>query len=82
MTDGPASLIFSNRHDLRLLPTEPGSQYSVLISGLRNTIAVDYHYAKNYVFWSDVIADKIYRGYGNSTSTQSCITSADVSSLL
>ena len=62
VADGPPSLLFSNRHDLRLLPAAPSHEYSVIISSLRNTIAVDYHYAKKYVFWSDVIADKIYRG--------------------
>lgn len=71
LLDGAASLIFSNRHDLRILPTEPSSHYSVLTSSLRNTIAVDYHYAKNYVFWSDVITDEIYRGTRNSESSDS-----------
>ncbi|XP_067929915.1 prolow-density lipoprotein receptor-related protein 1-like [Watersipora subatra] len=58
----PVSLIFSNRHELRLLSAEPGTLYSTLISSLRNTIALDYHWEKHYVFWSDVITDKIYRG--------------------
>ena len=55
-------MIFSNRHDLRSLSAEPGIHYEVMISNLRNTIALDYHYEKQLVFWSDVIADKIYRG--------------------
>jgi len=34
----------------------------VIQSGLRNTIAVDFHYEKKYIFWSDIIMDTIYRG--------------------
>ncbi|XP_071941661.1 low-density lipoprotein receptor-related protein 1-like isoform X2 [Antedon mediterranea] len=55
-------LVFSNRHQLRFydLRTE---EYGILVSGMRNTIALDFYQAENSVFWTDVVDDKIYRAY-------------------
>ena len=43
--------------------------YVSLVSGLRNTIALDFYYNKSQpsgdgslVFWTDVVDDKIYKG--------------------
>lgn len=34
----------------------------MLVPGLRNTIALDFHLAENALYWTDVVEDKIYRG--------------------
>lgn len=57
-------IIFSNRHELRSVDLKKMA-VKALISGLQNTVAVDFfHSAKgDMIFWTDVIEDKIYRGY-------------------
>uniref|UniRef100_A0A8C4SJC3 LDL receptor related protein 1 n=1 Tax=Erpetoichthys calabaricus TaxID=27687 RepID=A0A8C4SJC3_ERPCA len=47
------------RHRL-LLP--PGYGVGVLVPGLRNTIALDFHLNQSSLYWTDVVEDKIYRG--------------------
>lgn len=34
----------------------------MLVPGLRNTIALDFHLSKSTLYWTDVVEDKIYRG--------------------
>lgn len=34
----------------------------MLVPGLRNTIALDFHLAQSTLYWTDVVEDKIYRG--------------------
>ncbi|XP_035218425.1 low-density lipoprotein receptor-related protein 1-like isoform X2 [Stegodyphus dumicola] len=57
-------IIFSNRHELRSVDLKT-MNVKALISGLQNTVAVDfYHSTKgDLIFWTDVVEDKIYRGY-------------------
>ncbi|CAH1788845.1 unnamed protein product [Owenia fusiformis] len=59
--DVPLYVIFSNRHEIRRLDIK-GETYVPLVTGLRNTIAVDFLYSNSSVFWTDVVDDKIYRG--------------------
>ena len=60
-------IIFSNRHEIRRLDVH-SLTYSSLVSGLRNTIALDFYYNKtnkgeqSLIFWTDVVDDKIYTG--------------------
>ena len=54
-------IIFSNRHEIRRIDLNKG-EFSVLVPGLRNTIALDFHLAQNSLYWTDVVEDKIYRG--------------------
>jgi len=66
-------VIFSNRHEIRRLDLK-GRNYVSLVSGLRNTIALDFFYNKSVtckdgcrgdgslIFWTDVVDDKIYKG--------------------
>lgn len=37
-------------------------EFSVLVPGLRNTIALDFHFNESMLYWTDVVEDKIYRG--------------------
>ena len=59
--EDPAYLIFSNRHEMRRLDIAK-EDYVSLVSGLPNTIALDFHYEKKMLFWTDVVDDQISRG--------------------
>ncbi|KAL8579462.1 hypothetical protein ACOMHN_026827 [Nucella lapillus] len=61
LDDEPVMVIFSRRHEIRQLDMKDMSAVS-LVSGLRNTIALDFLWEKKYLFWTDVGDDKIYRG--------------------
>ncbi|CAB1353954.1 unnamed protein product, partial [Coregonus sp. 'balchen'] len=67
-------IIFSNRHEIRRIDLNKG-EFSVLVPGLRNTIALDFHLAENALYWTDVVEDKIYRG---KLSENGALTSFDV----
>eukprot|EP00079_Xenopus_tropicalis_P012610 XP_002939758.2 PREDICTED: prolow-density lipoprotein receptor-related protein 1 [Xenopus tropicalis] len=54
-------IIFSNRHEIRRIDLNKWD-YSVLVPGLRNTIALDFHLNQSTLYWTDVVEDKIYRG--------------------
>nr|XP_020455101.1 low-density lipoprotein receptor-related protein 1-like [Monopterus albus] len=54
-------IIFSNRHEIRRIELHKG-EFSVLVPGLRNTIALDFHLNQSTLYWTDVVEDKIYRG--------------------
>uniref|UniRef100_A0A3Q2C7L2 EGF-like domain-containing protein n=1 Tax=Cyprinodon variegatus TaxID=28743 RepID=A0A3Q2C7L2_CYPVA len=54
-------IIFSNRHEIRRIDLNKG-EFSVLVPGLRNTIALDFHLNQSSLYWTDVVEDKIYRG--------------------
>ncbi|XP_054720384.1 low-density lipoprotein receptor-related protein 1-like [Uloborus diversus] len=57
-------IIFSNRHELRSVDLK-SMVVKALISGLQNTVAVDFFHSSkgDMIFWTDVVEDKIYRGY-------------------
>ncbi|XP_048772894.2 low-density lipoprotein receptor-related protein 1-like isoform X3 [Ostrea edulis] len=57
----PVYLIFSNRHEMRSVDLT-NHNYAALVSGLHNTVALDFYYAKQFIFWTDVADDKILRG--------------------
>ncbi|XP_060065626.1 low-density lipoprotein receptor-related protein 1-like [Ylistrum balloti] len=63
----PVYIIFSNQYQMRQVELT-NYTYASLVSGLKNTIALDFYYEGNYIFWTDVVDDKIFRGtmLGNS----------------
>ncbi|XP_016396957.1 low-density lipoprotein receptor-related protein 1 [Sinocyclocheilus rhinocerous] len=67
-------IIFSNRHEIRRIDLHKG-EFSVLVPGLRNTIALDFHLNESSLYWTDVVEDKIYRG---KLSENGALTSFDV----
>ncbi|GLD64343.1 low-density lipoprotein receptor-related protein 1-like protein [Lates japonicus] len=67
-------IIFSNRHEIRRIDLNKG-EFSVLVPGLRNTIALDFHLSQSALYWTDVVEDKIYRG---KLSENGALTSFDV----
>lgn len=62
-----AYLLFSNQHEVRRMGIKSKVTVS-LLSGLRSTIALDFHYEKNMIFWSDVVDEVIYSGQLESDS--------------
>lgn len=56
-----AFIIFSIRHEIRRIDLHK-RDYSLLVPGLRNTIALDFHFNNSLLYWTDVVEDKIYRG--------------------
>nr|XP_033800021.1 low-density lipoprotein receptor-related protein 1B [Geotrypetes seraphini] len=56
-----AFIIFSIRHEIRKIDLHK-RDYNLLVPGLRNTIALDFHYNQSLLYWTDVVEDKIYRG--------------------
>ncbi|KAH7646170.1 low-density lipoprotein receptor-like protein [Dermatophagoides farinae] len=56
-------LLFSNRNQIRSINLQTNSA-NLLLSGLKNSIALDYLYDTDqiFIFWSDVIDDRLYRG--------------------
>ncbi|XP_043929607.1 low-density lipoprotein receptor-related protein 1B, partial [Protopterus annectens] len=56
-----AFIIFSIRHEIRRIDLHK-NDYSLLVPGLRNTIALDFHFNQSLLYWTDVVEDKIYRG--------------------
>lgn len=56
-----AFIIFSIRHEIRRIDLQK-RDYSLLVPGLRNTIALDFHFNQSLLYWTDVVEDKIYRG--------------------
>ena len=67
-SDAKTYILFSNRHEIRQLDLDHET-YVSLVSGLRNTIALDFYYnhsdsngENSVIFWSDVVEDKIYKG--------------------
>jgi hypothetical protein len=57
----PVYIIYSNRHEMRRVDLDKFN-YASLVSGLRNTIALDFYYNQSWIFWTDVVDDKIFRG--------------------
>ncbi|XP_053083242.1 low-density lipoprotein receptor-related protein 1 isoform X3 [Pangasianodon hypophthalmus] len=68
-------IIFSNRHEIRRIDLHKG-EFSVLVPGLRNTIALDFHLNESTLYWTDVVEDKIYRG--KLSENGAALTSFDV----
>lgn len=49
------------------------SKYTQILKGLHNTIALDYHYAKGLIFFSDVLIDVIRSAYINGSGVTDII---------
>ena len=51
-----------------------GFNYSVVIRGLQTTIGIDFHWAKQQLYYSDVSTDKIRRCFLNGKKCEDVIT--------
>ena len=55
-------LLFVNRKDIRKVWTSSKNQNeTIIVDGLDDAIAVDFHYTKGFIFWTDVTLEKIKR---------------------
>lgn len=54
-------LIFFNCYEMRSVDLF-NYNYVVLVSGLYNIVVLDFYYNKSFIFWIDVVDDKIFRG--------------------
>lgn len=70
---GEAYLIFANRKDIRRV-TPDQSDYTSILKGLHNAIALDFHHRKGLVFWSDVTLDVIKRAHLNGSEVMNIVT--------
>nr|XP_006819580.1 PREDICTED: low-density lipoprotein receptor-related protein 4-like [Saccoglossus kowalevskii] len=61
-------LLFANRIDIRRVMPDK-SDYTSILGGLENAIALDFHSQKQLVFWSDVSLDVIKRAYLNGSAS-------------
>lgn len=52
-------LIFFNRYEMRSVDLF-NYNYVVLVSGLYNIVVLDFYYNKSFIFWIDVVDDKIF----------------------
>ncbi|XP_019869028.2 low-density lipoprotein receptor-related protein 4 isoform X2 [Aethina tumida] len=68
----PPTLLFANRIDIRQVSLS-NNKYTAILKGLHNAIALDYHYEKKYIFWSDVSMDVIRRAYVNGSGVTDII---------
>ncbi|XP_022244841.1 low-density lipoprotein receptor-related protein 4-like isoform X1 [Limulus polyphemus] len=65
-------ILFANRVDIRRT-TMDGSLYTSVLSNLENAIAVNYHYEKRKMFWTDIKADVIRSASFNGTKVHDVI---------
>ncbi|KAJ8919440.1 hypothetical protein NQ315_016538 [Exocentrus adspersus] len=70
----PPTLLFANRIDIREVSLS-NTKYTAILRGLHNAIALDYHYDKGFIYWSDVSMDVIRRANVNGTGTKDVIKS-------
>ncbi|XP_055899580.1 low-density lipoprotein receptor-related protein 4-like isoform X3 [Biomphalaria glabrata] len=70
---GEAYLIFANRVDIRRV-TPDKTDYTSILQGLQNAIALDFHHQKGLVFWSDVTLDVIKRAHLNGSNVMDIVS--------
>ncbi|XP_014280390.1 low-density lipoprotein receptor-related protein 4 isoform X1 [Halyomorpha halys] len=63
----PPTLLFANRIDIRQVSLDH-QKYTAVLKNLHNAIALDYHYKKGLIFWSDVSMDMIRRSSINGSN--------------
>ncbi|KPU81706.1 uncharacterized protein Dana_GF20504, isoform D [Drosophila ananassae] len=69
---GAMTLLVANRWDIRRVALS-NNRYSAVVKGLHNAIALDFHYRKGLIFWSDVSTDIIKMVFINGTRVRDII---------
>lgn len=69
---GAVKLILANRNDIRQVSLS-NNRHTSIVKGLHNAIALDFHYKRNLLFWTDVSTDVIKMSYMNGTNVRNII---------
>ena len=68
-------LYFSTRREIRKINLRySGSNYTTVLSGLSNTIGIDFDWSQQQLYYSDVNDDRIRRCYLNGSKCEDVIT--------
>lgn len=62
----------ANRMDIRQVSLS-NNKYTSIVKGLHNAIAIDFHYKRSLLFWSDVSTDVIKMSFMNGTGVKDVI---------
>ena len=85
-TDVQELLLYARRQEIRGISLNPSDTVDRMtpITGLQNAIGIDYHFEKQWIYWTDVTKDSISRIHLNGSSRQDIIPSGrlDYSSIL
>ncbi|KAI5732042.1 hypothetical protein M8J77_020305 [Diaphorina citri] len=66
------TLLFANRIDIRQVSLS-NKKYTAIIRNLHNVLAVDYHYKKNLLVWSDIAMDVIRISFINGSKPRDIV---------
>lgn len=69
---GAVRLLMANRADIRQVALN-NNRYTSVFKGLHNAIAIDFHFERQLLFWSDVSTDVIKVGFMNGTGIRDVI---------
>lgn len=69
---GAVKLIMANRVDIRQVSLS-NNRYTSIVKSLHNAIALDFHYKRSLLFWTDVSTDVIKMSFMNGTGVRSII---------
>ena len=67
-------LYFSTRREIRKINLRQGSNYTTVLSGLSNTIGIDFDWSEQQLYYSDVNNDKIVRCFLNGSKCEDVIS--------
>ncbi|XP_067144345.1 low-density lipoprotein receptor-related protein 4-like [Centruroides vittatus] len=71
-------LVFANRADIRRI-TLNNLEYTSVLAGLQNAIAIDFHFTLGRIFWSDITANAIHSAFLNGTDVKEIINNGLIS---
>lgn len=69
---GAVKLIMASRGDIRQVPLG-GNKHTSIIKGQHNAVAIDYHYKRSLLFWTDIATDVIKMAFMNGTGVKNII---------
>lgn len=69
---GAVKLIMASRGDIRQIPLG-SNKHTSIIKGQHNAVAIDYHYRKGLLFWTDIATDVIKMAFMNGTGVRNVI---------
>ncbi|XP_028393318.1 low-density lipoprotein receptor-related protein 2-like [Dendronephthya gigantea] len=75
-------ILYSNRVSIRKIPLVGKGgrvRYSEVVSGLRNTIGVDFDWQERRIYWTDVLTDKIQRAKFDGSQVETIVSGGLIS---